>query len=387
MSYSDSTGTKMVFSFFGTPPYANDTNWGVIYVDFYAPGYDPNVEVFNYSEFAGIPKLSKEEIRQWEISEDAFNLVHTTILKQGVVSTASYSLTTIQKLKKDDGWNYIGFSSSYDESMAVGSIYKDAPQSRFNMPGDEDTFKFIAQLTIQPEAFLESTSREQKVFTLLNAFAQAGGVLGLFVAVQTLLFGFRPQSPWGVVHRWSFGSLRIKLTDRLANYFNRTGTPVPLVNPVSNGANLHHYFSNSDNTYVPFGPDVPSATEDQLEGNSSQENRVKRVEERLQLMELLLKSYYLNDEVFRSLDQAVKRDNEEKRRSGMVHINDQETDSVLGNDALNEEYNGDTNASTNVKRRPSSTVFQMQKREPYQPNLTPDARLQLYDEENEIGKS
>ncbi|KAG2205006.1 hypothetical protein INT47_002630 [Mucor saturninus] len=383
--YTDSTGTKIQFSFFATPQNLNDTSIGVIYADFYAPGYDPNVDVFNLSSFAGDSKLNGIDLTPWLVSEQAFNLVDSIILKQGVVSTASYTLTTVEKLRKTDGWNYIGFSSSYDTTMEVESKFKDAPQSNKNMPSEGDSNMYMAKLTIQPRAFLETTKRDQKVFTLLNAFAQAGGVLGLFVAVQTLLFGFRPQSPWGIVHRWSFGSLRIRLTDRLANYFNKTGTPVPLVNPVNNDPNLHHYFKN-DNIYMPYGPGVPSANEEQIETTVVQENRVKRVEERLQLMELLLKSYYLNDEVFRSLDQAVKRGNEERRRSSMIQASYQETDSVLGNNVLNEEFSGDTNDRTNVARRPSSTVFEMRQRGQYQPNLTSEAPLELYDEESEIGK-
>lgn len=378
--YSDSAGAKMVFTLFATPLYANNTNWGVVYIDFYAPGFDPNVKVFG---FPGDTNYNEDEIQNWQISEQAFNLVNSIILKQGVISTASYILTKNQKLRTDDGWNYIGFSSSYIETMTVENKYKDAPPSAKNMVPETS---YISQITIQPDAFVEITLKEQKVFTLLNALAQAGGVLGLFIAVQTLLFGFRPQSPWGIVHRWSFGRLRIRLTDRLAQYFNKTGTPVPLVNPVNNDPNLHQYFKDRNNTYVPHGPDVPSACDDQIETTVVQENRVKRVEERLQLMELLLKSYYLNDEVFRSLDQAVKRNNEEKRRSSIVPLNDLDTDSVLGNDALNEGYNGDRIDDTNVKRRPSSTVFEMRQRGQYQPNLTPEAPSELYDEENEIGK-
>ncbi|KAI7892262.1 uncharacterized protein EV154DRAFT_505361 [Mucor mucedo] len=379
--YLDALGTKAVFTLFANPMYDNNLDWGVVYVDFYAPGYDYNVHVFQL----GTTKFSRDEIMAWRISEQASNLVKTTILKQGVRSATSYSLTKVQKLRKDDGWNYIGFSSTYDESMTVVNNYVDPPQNAENMNISYPYTKRIAELTVLPEAFIETTMKEQKVFTLLNAFAQVGGVLGLFIAVQTLLFGFRPQSPWGIVHRWSFGNLRIRLTDRLAYYFNRTGTPVPLVNPVHNDPNLHQYFRNND-TYIPHGPDVPSASDDQIETTVVQENRVKRVEERLQLMELLLKSYYLNDEVFRSLDQAVKRKNEEKRRSSMIQVNDRETDSVLGNDALNEEYGGDNNGVSNVKRRPSSTVFEMRQRGQYEPNLTPEAPLELYDEESEIGK-
>jgi hypothetical protein len=88
----------------------------------------------------------------------------------------------------------------------------------------------VARLIIQPSSSTVNTDRNQKVFTLVNAVAQVGGLLGLLVAVQTFLFGFRPQSPWGIIHHWLFGRLRMKLTDQLADYFGQTRIPVSFVN-------------------------------------------------------------------------------------------------------------------------------------------------------------
>lgn len=42
--------------------------------------------------------------------------------------------------------------------------------------------------------------------------------------------------------------------------------------------------------------------------NESNAERVARVEERMQVLELLFKSYYVDDEIFRSLDHANRRD-------------------------------------------------------------------------------
>lgn len=389
LGFTDSTGTKLLFSFFGQNTTA-DISRGVIYIDFYPPDYDPNTVVYGLVNRTQ-SKLTDLEINQWTISEQAFNLVDTIILKQSVVTTASYTLTTEKTLRRQDGWNYIGFSSTYDETTSITGSFKDSPQNVALMPSNH-LVDPVSQLTIQPSDFTINTNVDQKVFTLLNAFAQAGGVLGLFIALQTILFGFRPQSPWGIVHRWSFGKLRVKLTDMLAHYFDRMGTPVPLVNPVNNRlSTVNGHAFNNNNTYIPYGPDVPSAADDHLEeDNANQESRVQRVEERLQLMELLLKSYYLNDEVFRSLDQAVKRGNEEKRRSGLLNMNDKETDSALRNNALNEEFELSTAGCDNsvssaptadVKRRPSSTVFQP--RDVYQPRLAPEDPLELYDDDDE----
>lgn len=377
--YTDSTGTKVQFSFFAEPLQFGDLDNGVIYIDFYPPGYNPNLKAQGISNET---KLSEQDYSKWLSEETSSNLINTILLRQGVRSTASYTLTTVKTMRKNDGWNYIGFSSTYDDFMEVKASYKDSPQSLRNMPAEGKYSSIsISRLVVRPDDFVLTTNKEQKVFTLLNAFAQAGGVLGLFIAVQTILFGFRPQSPWGIVHRWSFGGLKIKLTDKLANYFNVKGTPVPLVNPVSarlNNANGYSYFSNSSNTYIPAEPDVPSA----VEGIAEQENRMHHMEERLQIMEHLLKSYYLNAEVFKSLDDAVKRGHQEKRRSSLIIDKDKDIDSVLQNDAFSQDFDSRL-GNANIL---SPTPFQMQTRGTYQTNLASQAPLEVYDGEHGIGK-
>lgn len=377
--YQDSTGTKISFSLFA-PPTPNITD-AVIYADMYAPEYDPNTYAYNLLNETIVNKLDRPAIRQWSVSEQTFNLVDSIIVKQSVRSTASYTLIQNEELKINEGWNYIGFSSTYDTSLQVTTQYKDAPQN----PALIEPGHYIAQLIVQPSSFTINIDRQQKVFTLLNAFAQAGGVLGLFIGLQTILFGFRPQSPWGIVHRWSFGSLRTKLTDRLANYFDRIGTPVPLVSPVN--TRLGTLFRNNG-TYGPPGRNVPSAAEEAM----SQENRVQQVEERLQLMELLLKSYYLNDEVFRSLHQAVERGNEEKRRSSIGGIKPIQTDSVLEEGHVDESfesssngYRKNDNTTRDTERRPTDPLFN-QPRDVYQPHLVSSDMLDFRNDETTFPK-
>lgn len=374
MSYSQFTSTKMLFSFQGPPRLDRDgipDGSGVIYIDMYPSGYNPNVVAYGLTSVSVPSQLTTHQNREWELDEQGANLVDSILLKPSVRTSASFDIIEMQKLRRNDGWNYVGFSSTYDYSFDVNRFFKDAPQNIALLNGST----LLAQLTIQPKTFTYNINNEQKVFTLLNAFAQIGGVLGLFIAIQTILFGFRPQSPWGIVHRWSFGRLRIKLTDRLAKYFNAIGTPVPLVNPVSN--RLSTTFKSdkySPTSGYPFAVDE----------TTSQENRMHQVEERLQLMELLLKSYYLNDEVFRSLDQAVKRGNDERCRSGMGGIKRRSTDSVMAQDESNEvlelaraKPDVENFSTASINRRPSGTVFP-QKRGIYQPGLAPD-HLNLYD--------
>ncbi|CEP17228.1 hypothetical protein [Parasitella parasitica] len=371
MSYSQTTSTKMLFTFQGPPrlsPNGTSDGSGAIYIDTYAPGYNPNVVAYNLTTGVTQSKLPPRKIREWELDEQGSNMLKSIILKPSVRTTASFAIVEKRELRRDDGWNLVGFSSNYDKSYDVENFFKDAPQNIELL----ESSVILAQLTLQPSAFTININNEQKVFTLLNAFAQVGGVLGLFIALQTILFGFRPQSPWGIVHRWSFGKLRVKLTDRLANYFDRMGTPVPLVNPVSR--RLSTVFKNNAYSSV---PGYSYADEEAY----SQENRVHQVEERLQLMELLLKSYYLNDEVFRSLDQAVKRGNEERRRSSGGGADTRNIDDAVmmsGDDSIevielsNSAKAAAENDSTVAINRQTSYGASPQQRSIYQPNLAPN---------------
>jgi hypothetical protein len=269
-------------------------NSTAFFVTYYAPGYDPNRVFYNIS--SENEKLSPTDISNWKSSEILASLMPNTFgASIYTYPVAAYSLAVAENLT-DSGWNNIGFAykrtSKLELTQHVGPLLA--------MPESSVISKDVPfSLTVVPSEFQITTTREIKSSTILSGFAQAGGVFGLFVAIQTLLFGFRPESPWGLVHRWSFGSLRRALTNRLTSQFDRLKTPVPIVSPVHNRFSMTPKRSNMflfDTT--PF----ISIDEEDTDGA-----RIQRMEERLQLMELLFKSYYINDEVFRHLNEAIKK--------------------------------------------------------------------------------
>jgi hypothetical protein len=323
LGYMESTGTKIMFSFFA-PPTLN-TSDAVIHANIYAPEYDPNTVV--YKLLNETSRLDPADLRKWTLEDKSSDVVgNSFVLRQGVYLTASFSLIRKETLRLNDRWNHVGFSSTYDEKLIITSQYRDAPPNANRVSWGYP----IAELTIQPDSFTINIDREQKVFTLLNAVAQVGGLLGLFVAVQTLLFGFRPQSPWGIIHRWSFGRLRMKLANQLTSYFDQKRTPIPFASSIST-------VSRNNNSYVPLNMCVSSATDEAVDTSPVVENtripkadeesnisstvkqtikRMHQMEERMQLMEQLLKSYYLDDEVFQFLHETIERDKEEERLEG-----------------------------------------------------------------------
>lgn len=377
--YMATSQSSMNFQFYTNPSTINNTQ-GVIHMDLYPLNYDPNTYFYNLLNSTIQNYQTIGQLKSWQTLEyGSLYVENSYVIRQTTTSGLTYDIIKQYSLSSN-GWNYIGLGSVFDKMTKLDTALQDAPQNvkllGTNLPGQH-----IAAVVVQPLEFTENEDTEQKVFNLVNTLAQAGGVFGLVIGIQTLLFGFRPQSPWGVVHRWAFGNLKVSLTDRLANQFDKLGTPVPLVNPVNNRLSLlfqDHSPSRSDHS-----TDV--STLEQMEDGNNHDAKIKKLEERLQLMELVLKSYYLNDEIFRSIDQAVKRNNEERRRSVLGGIRRKDTDSVLENDFLNEHVQFSSSSSykeevslTNVQRRPSGTVFQQ--RDVYQPKLAQPGEFQYRDD-------
>ncbi|KAI8890829.1 hypothetical protein K501DRAFT_265818 [Backusella circina FSU 941] len=311
------------------------TNLTAFFVTYYAPGYDPNRKLFNLSPEN--EKITDIDVINWVTSEKSATFMPNTFgASSYTYPTVSYSLTKTENLT-DSGWNNIGFAyrrtSRLELTQHVGPLIA-MPQSSVVAQ------QVVLLLTVAPNEFQITTSREIKSNTILSGFAQAGGVFGLFVAIQTLLFGFRPESPWGLVHRWSFGNLRKALANRLTSQFDKLKTPVPIVSPV------HNRFSRTPTRSNMFlfetSPFIPTDEEEDTDGA-----RIQRMEERLQLMELLFKSYYINDEVFRHLDEAIKKNAE----TSPFPI---EKDRVLASDSSSSQTNEEIPMSQSTRNRKNS---------------------------------
>jgi hypothetical protein len=150
----------------------------------------------------------------------------------------------------------------------------------------------LGTFVVAPAAYQTTVYKESKIYSLLNALGFVGGVVGLVFGFQAWLFGYRPRSPWGVVHRWSVGDMKRSLLRGLQNNF-KTEAGIPLVHPV------HKRFSQQQQPgYTPYSP------------FDADPDRISKVEERMQVLELLFKAYYVDDEVFRSLDNANKQGQE-----------------------------------------------------------------------------
>ncbi|KAI8333895.1 hypothetical protein BC941DRAFT_473121 [Chlamydoabsidia padenii] len=312
------TGTKMSFTIYG----GNGSLPGAIHVDAFAPGWDPIESIFyNLPTY-----MSPLDISNWR-NDDHNNLLveNSYTIQSGQTMTVNYQLEIYERLT-GSAWNYIGLAPQFETTTQLITQQRTTltnPILSLNQP--------IATIYVMPQAMLNRTLREAKMFSVISALSYIGGLFSLFLAVQTLLFGYRPSSPFGVVHRWSVGDMKRSISDGLVSRFSSLQTPVPMVNPVHrrfskldiksygnmNQGPLHSgdYHSNDPLDSLEKGTTLENEPLTPIGNEETRLARMEVMEERLQLLELLFKSYYINDEVFQSLDKALKKD---KQRSSMV---------------------------------------------------------------------
>lgn len=285
-------------------------------------------------------------------------------LNTNVMSTISYELIKHISLKTEV-WNYFGISPSVDVQFEIETlVYSESFVTEYtSLPGSNSPF---GSLHIYPLHDQTKVLREQKAFAFINAVGVLGGLFGLLFSLQSCLFGYRPRSPWGYMHRWSFGLFRSSLMNGLhAHFFPATTKAledrktsvntylrqlpsahpndtirsqmsayvlseqnnicaksyhhscdsitqqpnVPIIVQTPSTANKLHPLAIPSKDYatylLPLSPIINMAS---IEGKKANELRMTLIEERIHMLERLFQAYYIDDEIFRSLDRAVQAD-------------------------------------------------------------------------------
>lgn len=288
-------GSRLLFTMYGDQA----TSYGRVHVSVFPKRMDPNVKVYSIND--DIPNyLSEADVLNWQNAErNDLQATNVFTIQPFTYSALSYDIVN-HKYLQPVGWNYVGFLPVTNSTPEIETNFRsEAPNPTYTQ-GHTD----LGVLAVFPENFAILEAREVKMYTLVNALGFVGGIFGLLIAAQAWLFGYRPRSPWGVVHRWSTGSRKQSLLAGLQSKFKTTDSGIPLVHPV------HHRFS---------------VNEFQNLGQESEAQRVSRVEERMQILELLFKAYYVDDEVFRSLDNAASAPNKQQQN----HVYQAQTPSTL----------------------------------------------------------
>ncbi|OBZ87216.1 hypothetical protein A0J61_04734 [Choanephora cucurbitarum] len=223
-------------------------------------------------------------------------------LNTQVMSTVSYELIRHEFLENKT-WNYIGIAPSFTVHHQIQTMIQSETHA-FSYESSVLQRQPFGSLHVLPSHDQTKVIHEQKSFAVINAIGILGGLFGLLFSLQTCLFGYRPQSPWGYLHRWSFGHFRLSLMNGLhTNFYTSSKRKSTLSLPVIVPPQSRSSRVGQDSLLF------PSDTSPSL-NNQIGDLRLSMVEEKVHLLERLFQAYYIDDEVFRSLDQALRQADE-----------------------------------------------------------------------------
>ncbi|GAB5594037.1 hypothetical protein Unana1_08937 [Umbelopsis nana] len=276
-SSGNNNGSHMIFTVYGD----KTIQYGRVHVSIWPKAMDPNVPIY---DLPGTTLLSSQDLTTWLNNErNDIQVDNVYDFAPNTYNTLQYQIIDHQYLQPA-GWNFVGFLPITNSTPEIDTQFRqESANPMYNL-----THVDLGTFVVAPTAYQTTAYKESKIYSLMNALGFVGGVVGLVFGLQTWLFGYRPRSPWGVVHRWSVGDMKKSLLRGLQSNF-KTEAGIPLVHPV------HKRFSQQQQGYTPYSP------------YEADPDRISKVEERMQSLELLFKAYYIDDEVFRSLDNANKQ--------------------------------------------------------------------------------
>ncbi|KAI9264051.1 hypothetical protein BDA99DRAFT_571562 [Phascolomyces articulosus] len=257
-------GSYLKFDYYG--------NAAQVQISIYHRNHDPNLDVYNLKTkndtFGWTTPYEESHFRAAE-SATYHHYEQQHLVAANRIHTGSYALGKRIALEKESWWNYIGYASDTTTWYQVTSskLVSEASPPIY-LSGEQP----LGSLHLFPERYSTQIISEQRAFTVLQALGVLGGMFGLLVTAQHWLFGYRPRSPYGVVQRWSIGQMRMSLLKGLVRNFKQQHENVPIVHP--------------------------------LKKTSAAHERMGRLEDRLHTLEQLFQAYYIDDEIFQSLDQA-----------------------------------------------------------------------------------
>lgn len=290
---SSSNGSQLQFYYYGQA-----SNNSILHVEFYHPLHDPNIPTYDLAggQFDGW--YSQDESAKFQ-SNEQMNLKTENVynIDPMVASQIGYEYSKREKMDLT-AWNYIGFGTKRETLYQIQTTMH---ESTAMSPENDDNQQVLGSLTIFPTSYNTLVMREQRAFTVIHGMGIIGGIFGLIIGLQANLFGYRPRSPWGIVHRCSVSLMRRSLLEGLKSRFS-SDVHIPIVHPVHRRYSKAAAILSHRKKQQEINND---ASNKEVEEDEDQDQRLKKLEERLHVFELLFQAYYIDDEVFRSLVNAT----------------------------------------------------------------------------------
>jgi hypothetical protein len=268
----------------------------VVYIQLYRKEENINRYIFNNETMPGI---NQTDVQKWYQNETQSDL--QVAIYPNSYTRIQYQETHYEQIRETSKWNYVGVYPNFNKYSRL-SIDHSEPIIPNNFVGDSEEQYFYNSIILTPQEFKTITVTEKRDSTILDIFGSIGGVIGLIAGLQVILFGTRPSRPYGVLHYLSWRHHSISRD--LEHQFSLPEAQIPFVNPVDKRF-ADVFKKNLDDNFDENLQDISLNTP--LLGRDQLEERMSRLEARNQLLEMVMKNYYIDDEVFITLSRARQR--------------------------------------------------------------------------------
>lgn len=306
------SSSSISFRIMGTINYNNEA----LYVHVYDADKNPNRYIFFDEPLPA--DATKKDIEAWASSDNDVSQIKNYFSMYAESSTSiKYKTTHYNKLDPYGAWNYIGGVFPKYITTKELDIQYTAPTMKNRFFGNNVTlYHKLSEIQVSPLSFEEETVTEKRDSTVFGTLGAIGGIFGLLSLLQVVLFGSRPISPWGTVHLITLRKQSMVLSSvlddgLLNNNIEVNGEPdrtdvtsIPMSEPVA--ARFSNSFSKI-NVAGKYGSEEGLNDQLPLLPPDNIDERLSRLEARNQMMELVLKSYYIDDKIFQSLKSVRDR--------------------------------------------------------------------------------
>lgn len=304
-----SNGTRLRFLLGGGMfPSGFNTNHSRIHISVYHPDRDPNKVVYNISEQ---PNLTNTDIQEWlrrEMNDQ--ETANTYTAEINTYSSIGYQLKNHRYLLNVP-WNTVGFAQSRNNTPKIETSFRTSIQ--------DDAMMVRNTLDVYPTSFMEIEEVDQRIDTLMSTFGLIGGMLSLFTFILARMYGARPPSMHGWIMKLPFSKPTRSIERHLLQSFGSLGQPIPFVHPIDQHLLSAQQLEHHHLMETPHDDDDAKRHDD---GEIDLQVKIQHMEQvhqqeiydlkrRLQLMELVFKAYYLDDEIFTRLHDAHCAEEEE----------------------------------------------------------------------------
>lgn len=282
-----------------------------VFIQFYEPSKNPNrVLFFNESpEAVGFAEMDnfKDSERRAGTSREVMKQILLAYPESDI--SVQYEVVHRKSIDPNRVWNYVGAYPIYILSTELGISHNDAIDRGRNKRMEPGTP--LGYIRVTPNRFQNRVITEKRDTTILSVLGSIGGIVSVLFGLYAVLFGTKPKGPWGIVQKSSLiPSQKNKKLNELEDYFDISEVQgIPFVSPVHQRYNDIYNKNMSKNKKLEEEPLLKRLDIEQHQTGDPTDmcHRLEQLEGRNQILELVLKTYYVDDEIFRQLKKFRQR--------------------------------------------------------------------------------